>query len=259
MKIKIKLLFGVLVSVALLNCPVSASADLNSNWAFNYHVGDTFTVESDSFTYSTGYFGICLENTPIELDNCYMVSGIAKNKENSSIVHLVMTSINDDVNGCRQIMPIYESVFKNCSIDEIQVGDILKINGGCGTDDVPGHFYSESVEYVGNGVDIFGEDFKKVIRHEWVDEAYSDKDAEYYDYLPITDKYSDYLSMTKGDVTEDESVDILDVISINRNILGKQLFNSYGNAVADVNQNGMADPDDALRVMKHIVGIIDEL
>ncbi len=258
MKIKIKLLFSILVSVALLNCPVSASAELNFNWASQYHWGDTFTVESDSFTYSTGFHGIHLENAPAEFDQpgYYMVSGIAKKSIEDSLPcqgHLVITAINDDVNGCRQIMPFYTdmNIFKNCSVDEIQVGDILKTNGGCGTDDVPGHFYplEESVEYVGNGVDIFGEDFKKVIRHEWVDEAYSDHDAEYYDYLPLI----------KGDVTEDESVDILDVISINRNILGKQLFNSYGNAVADVNQNGMSDPDDALRVMKHIVGIIDEL
>ena len=256
MKIKAKLLFSVLASMALLNCPISASAELNleTAWASCYR-DDTFTIESDSFAYSTGFHGIHLENAPAEFDQrgYYMVSGIAKDKENPSAGHLVITAINDGVNGCRYILPFNEdmNIFKNCSVDEIQVGDFLKIDDYIATENVPPHMYPTegTVEYVGNGVDIFGEDFKKVIRHEWIDEAYSTNDAEYYDYL----------SITKGDVTEDESVDILDVISINRNILGKQLFNSYGNAVADVNQNGMSDPDDALRVMKHIVGIIDEL
>ena len=59
-----------------------------------------------------------------------------------------------------------------------------------------------------------------------------------------------------GDVNEDGSIDILDVISLNRALLGKEFLSKQGEANADVNEDTMIDSTDALNIMKYIVQII---
>lgn len=60
-----------------------------------------------------------------------------------------------------------------------------------------------------------------------------------------------------GDINEDESVNILDVIAINRAVLGKdELSDTQANA-ADINRNGVPDSEDALSVLKYVVGLAD--
>lgn len=59
-----------------------------------------------------------------------------------------------------------------------------------------------------------------------------------------------------GDVVNDESVNVLDVIMLNRAILGKSTLDEKQQISADMNGNGTFEPDDALMIMKQIVGII---
>ncbi len=61
-----------------------------------------------------------------------------------------------------------------------------------------------------------------------------------------------------GDMDDDGETSILDVISVNRYILGKSAFSDKQNAFADVDQDGQITPADALLMMKKIVGIVDE-
>lgn len=58
-----------------------------------------------------------------------------------------------------------------------------------------------------------------------------------------------------GDVNLNGSVDIIDVISINRAVLGKETLTKEQNLTADANQNGIVDASDSLMIMKEIVGI----
>ncbi|MBR7085499.1 MAG: dockerin type I repeat-containing protein, partial [Oscillospiraceae bacterium] len=103
-------------------------------------------------------------------------------------------------------------------------------------------------EYLGHGTDILGEDFVKVIRHEWI------KDFDEY-------TSEDFSNMTfiQGDATEDEDVNIIDVIAVNKNILGKEKMSAYAQYVSDVNQNGTVDSGDSLEILKYVVGLNETL
>ena len=61
-----------------------------------------------------------------------------------------------------------------------------------------------------------------------------------------------------GDVNLDGQVDIIDIIAINKAILGQKVLTSLENKASDVDHNGIVDPSDSLNIMKFIVGLIDE-
>ena len=58
-----------------------------------------------------------------------------------------------------------------------------------------------------------------------------------------------------GDADNSGEVNILDVITLNRGILGKEDFSEVQQKAADVNLSGKPDSTDSLIIMKHIVGI----
>ncbi|MDE7094670.1 MAG: dockerin type I repeat-containing protein, partial [Oscillospiraceae bacterium] len=60
----------------------------------------------------------------------------------------------------------------------------------------------------------------------------------------------------EGDVDENGSVDILDVIAMNKAILGQKALTSSQQQAADLDKNGMVDTTDSLTLMKMIVGLI---
>ena len=59
-----------------------------------------------------------------------------------------------------------------------------------------------------------------------------------------------------GDVNCDGEVDILDVITLNKSIMGKESLSEDGIINGDVNLDGKPDSTDALNILKLIVGII---
>ncbi|MDE5736800.1 MAG: dockerin type I repeat-containing protein [Oscillospiraceae bacterium] len=61
-----------------------------------------------------------------------------------------------------------------------------------------------------------------------------------------------------GDATLDGKVDIIDIIAINKAILGQKILTSLENKASDVDRNGIVDTTDSLNIMKFIVGLIDE-
>jgi hypothetical protein len=67
--------------------------------------------------------------------------------------------------------------------------------------------------------------------------------------------------LVKGDADESGSVDILDVITINKAILGKENMTAQGLKNIDFNGNGKPDSNESLTVLKLIVGMVtaDEL
>lgn len=63
-------------------------------------------------------------------------------------------------------------------------------------------------------------------------------------------------SVITGDVDGNGRLDILDVIKINKAVLGKEELAEARIADADFNGNGMIDAEDSLTVMKMIVGLV---
>lgn len=62
-----------------------------------------------------------------------------------------------------------------------------------------------------------------------------------------------------GDANGDTELDILDVIAINKAVLGKEEFTEKQTKSADINNDGVVDANDSLMLMKHIVGLVDIL
>jgi len=62
-----------------------------------------------------------------------------------------------------------------------------------------------------------------------------------------------------GDASGDGRVDIIDVIVVNKAVLGKEIITDAQLKAIDFNENGKPDPDEALTLLKYIVGITTEL
>lgn len=62
-----------------------------------------------------------------------------------------------------------------------------------------------------------------------------------------------------GDVDESGEIDILDVITLNKSILGKEVLSAQAEKNADTDGNEKIDSNDALNILKYIVGIETEL
>ena len=62
-----------------------------------------------------------------------------------------------------------------------------------------------------------------------------------------------------GDISENGEVDIIDVIMINKSILGQKKLTKSQASSADVDRNGIVEPNDSLTIMKYIVGLIETL
>ena len=63
---------------------------------------------------------------------------------------------------------------------------------------------------------------------------------------------------TQGDATGDGEVDILDVITVNKAFMGKETLTEVQLKAIDFNGNGKPDSDEALTILKYIVGMITD-
>jgi hypothetical protein len=66
-------------------------------------------------------------------------------------------------------------------------------------------------------------------------------------------------STLAGDVDENGTIDILDVITLNKNILGKETLSAQAQKNADADSNKKIDSNDSLTILKYIVGLVSEL
>ena len=61
-----------------------------------------------------------------------------------------------------------------------------------------------------------------------------------------------------GDVTGDGAIDIMDVIALNKYILGSMKLDAQAKANADVDTNGTVDSTDSLNILKYVVELVTE-
>ena len=62
-----------------------------------------------------------------------------------------------------------------------------------------------------------------------------------------------------GDVTLDGAVDIMDVIALNKFLLGSETLSDEAKAAGDADGNGSLDSTDSLNILKFVVEIVSEL
>ncbi|MBR0485965.1 MAG: carbohydrate-binding protein [Oscillospiraceae bacterium] len=74
---------------------------------------------------------------------------------------------------------------------------------------------------------------------------------------PVTEPEPETVPVLLGDADGSGSIDILDVIVLNKAILGKETLSEQGVKNSDVDGDGLPTSSDALLIMKHIVGLIN--
>ena len=91
--------------------------------------------------------------------------------------------------------------------------------------------------------------------------GYTDSTAQAYaeenDFAFVS--LGDAPDLLAGDVDGSGKVDILDVITMNKAVLGKESLNKSQIKAADFNQNGVPDSEESLMILKYIVGLIESL
>lgn len=89
--------------------------------------------------------------------------------------------------------------------------------------------------------------------------------SEYYHHSgaeqPTTEEITETTEATDllyGDVDESGEIDIIDIILLNKSLLGKEVLTEQQQKLADVDNSGKCDSLDSLMIMKYIVRLITE-
>lgn len=85
----------------------------------------------------------------------------------------------------------------------------------------------------------------------------ADTSEETTDAVETTETQNPATGVRYGDVNLDGTVDILDVIAINKFLLGSVTFEESQRICADVDKNGVIDATDSLNILKFVVKILD--
>jgi len=74
-----------------------------------------------------------------------------------------------------------------------------------------------------------------------------------------TESESQSGEMMPGDADSNQKIDILDVITLNKAVMGKETLSENSLKAIDFNQNGKPDSEESLTLLKYIVGLITDL
>ncbi len=230
----------------------------------NNDLEKTYSYSTDTFSYtSNGRNGFILDTELV--DPQFMVVAVLESIKNpGEIVSYLVTSVNHSAG----LGEINEPVAYDELGVELQVGDFIRFDGFDGLYETLGYTYpiylpigypredgGKSMVHLGNGMDIFGEDFAKVIRTQMVLEQ--EVLDGYFVRHPIFTEIHPYLVIVKGDVNIDDEVTILDCLTLNRNLLIGEPLCDYAKAVADINDNGAPDSGDTLSILKECIGLTE--
>ncbi|MDE5792383.1 MAG: dockerin type I repeat-containing protein [Oscillospiraceae bacterium] len=134
--------------------------------------------------------------------------------------------------------------------DTLIVGDLLKIEDAFVLPTYPGKLSVQddtTIEYCGNGIELLGREFEKTLLNQVCYEMNC--------YNSMMEELG--YTVVRGDATEDDEIDMLDVVTVTKAVLGKLSLSDYAECVSDMNENGQVDALDALLIMQYVVGVVD--
>lgn len=258
---------------SLLTCSVFSLQFLivTAQEEWRIRIAEPLTIETELFSYNSQINedlypnnGNYVKESPIVSDVTtanFMVSGVFYYQDTNR-KYYTLTPVNQN-NGVIRCYTEAKQIEKYLNQKSLECGDLLYIEGAYLVEDLPPELFmfnerlsedpEPNIQYLGYGTDILGKEFAEVIFQEiYIAPNY------------ITGRYSSYelpqnsnTFIRKGDITNTDTVDILDVITLNKTILGKEKINCRSFLAADVNSDGTIDSTDSLNIMKYIVGLID--
>lgn len=209
-------------------------------------------IETDSFVYTNQ--NLCsskLEDVPT--DTTYMVTGVYYLESNMPTPAYYTVS---RLYSGGDILIKFEEVERCLTEDSepLAYGDVFYCDAKMVAEIYPGELeFYEEIRNLGKGTDIFGKEFVRVMNCRFTMDVKKYGDENNY----IADLSG--IDVLTGDVDDTEEIDILDVITLNRSVLGKVGLTPYGELSADVNGDGKVDAVDGLAIMRYIVGLTDTL
>ncbi len=222
------------------------------------------TIKTDNFTYTS--------NTKVSYrEGFYLISDIASPDlmvigecwgEGDVFCGLLVTPINCLGYGIKNLehgigmIPTYTLDYHFGEEQDFEIGDLIQVRDGslCSG----GGIYTTDneiepdvkMECIGNGVDIFGEEFARVIRMQMV------IDQKMVDSWYESERGRTY-EIVKGDVNIDDELSVLDCLAINRNLLIGEPLCDYAKLAGDINENGVIDAVDSLSILKECINITE--
>ena len=216
----------------------------------NYFANKTYTVESDTFQYleENGRMQLATDLLDYDKGVYYMVSGLLYGSDDyaDEVVNVCLTMmLSPDAKGHGERVLLY-NIPEGFDIATVQIGDIYIDTGETGAvlETAPGKLSTSKMELVGNGLDLFGEDFQKVIDYEYLTDREILNKGDQAINEPLL-----------GDVRNDGGLDFLDVIALNQYLLGSCTLDAYSREAADVDKNGTVDTTDSLMILKEVVEV----
>ena len=217
----------------------------------NYFANKSYSVESDTFQYleENGRMQLATDLLDYDKGIYYMVSGViygtgeyvAKDKVDNVCLTMMLSP---DEKGHGERVLLYK-IPEGFDFATVQIGDIYRqVGGGAVLETAPGMLSTSKMELVGNGLDLFGEDFQKVIDYEYLTDQEILNKGDQAINEPLL-----------GDVRNDGGLDFLDVIALNQYLLGSCTLDAYSREGADVDKNGIVDTPDSLMILKEVVEV----
>ena len=217
----------------------------------NYFANKSYSVESDTFQYleENGRMQLATDLLDYDKGIYYMVSGViygtgeyvAKDKVDNVCLTMMLSP---DEKGHGERVLLYK-IPEGFDFATVQIGDIYRqVGGGAVLETAPGMLSTSKMELVGNGLDLFGEDFQKVIDYEYLTDQEILNKGDQAINEPLL-----------GDVRNDGGLDFLDVIALNQYLLGSCTLDAYSREAADVDKNGIVDTTDSLMILKEVVEV----
>lgn len=258
-----KSMLAGLLCLACLPAPLSASAQITKR-EFTYVQNDaerteyTVKLEADSFRF-TGhgrhnktYDGLNQScggelKTDVTDANCVVVC-VGYGFDSDEPVDYIINGIAPEC-GEFNARVSAKAIRERFDGKNLQVGDLLRIENYSIQDSYPAHIMIQSdtiVNYSGYGFDLFGEDFHKILRYELYYTTWTGGHVLYRD-VPIE----------KGFVNNDDEINLLDVVAVNKHLMSGEAISYYGQLAADVDNNGVVDAVDSLQILKYCIGLLD--
>ena len=169
---------------------------------------------------------------------CYYITCIEKKDDGILEAHLAETFLKTHDLKLGDFL-----VFENWNMRQSDPGYFERSFNEPVGENIPEEMQISKIRFLGTGEEIFGEDFSEVLR--W-------SNALICLQLHGNGFAADDLHIY-GDVDRDGELTILDVICINKYLLGLEELNRYSYFLADVSGDTVVDATDSLLILKEVV------